>query len=78
MNFLEGLFLHLIMYMIVSYQSEISKLPGLYLLRRTVTYLNYLISSMYNCYISRIRKLPEFQSNYLGVLGKQSTNGFRT
>ncbi len=46
-------------------QEEISKLPILYLLGRTVTFLNYLISSMYNCFISKIRKPPECQSNYI-------------
>ncbi len=46
-------------------QWEISKVPSLYLLGRTVTFLNYLISSMYNCFIFQLQKLPEFQGNYI-------------
>ncbi len=47
------------------HQQKISTLPILNWLGRTVTFLNYLISSMYNCVISKTRKLPEFQSNYI-------------
>ncbi len=46
-------------------QSEISKMPSLYLLGRTATLLNYLISFKYNCYILIIRYLPDCQSNFI-------------
>ena len=40
-------------------------MPSLYMLGRTVTFLNYLISFMYNCYILITRNLPDFQSNFI-------------
>ena len=46
-------------------QWEISWLPGPKVLGRTATFLISLISSVYNWYILKIRKLPEFQSTFI-------------
>ncbi len=53
-------------------QWEISQLPGPKVLGRTATFLICFISSMYNWDILKIRKLPEFQLELLGVIDLQN------